>query len=351
MNRIRVNTKKAYDVIIEDGILSHTGELVRGLFGDVKIAVISDDKVFELYGDTLLTSLEESRFQAVSYTFPNGEKSKNAKTYLEMLEFLAKNKITRSDIIVALGGGVVGDMAGFAAGTYLRGIEFVQIPTTLLAAVDSSVGGKTGINLEAGKNLAGVFHQPSLVICDPKTLDTLEPETLKDGVSEAIKYGMIVDSELFSKMSGNFMGNMAEIIKTCVEIKRDIVAEDEFDKGTRQFLNFGHTIGHAIEKCSDFKITHGHAVAMGMLIVTNAAEKDGFCEAGTYKSLLDTLEKCGLLNECEFSAEELFCVTLSDKKRAGDAITLVLPEKVGKCVLKKVPANDVLNYIEKGLSK
>ncbi len=351
MYKIRVNTKKAYDVIIENGILENSGNLIKEIFPNAKIAVISDDKVFSLYGDILLKSLEKSGFDVVSYTFPNGEKSKNAKTYLEILEFLAKNQLTRSDIAVALGGGVTGDMAGFAAGTYLREIPFVQIPTTLLAAVDSSVGGKTGINLDAGKNLAGVFHQPSLVICDPKTLDTLDAETLKDGVAEAIKYGMICDSGLFNKMSGNFMDNIAEIIKACVEIKRDIVTEDEFDKGTRQLLNFGHTIGHAIEKCSSFNVTHGHAVAMGMKIITNACERNGFCKSGTYKSLVDTLEACGLINECNFSARELYEVTLSDKKRAGNSITLVLPEKIGKCVLKKVQTEEVLNYIEKGFLK
>ncbi|MBO5059607.1 MAG: 3-dehydroquinate synthase [Clostridia bacterium] len=351
MKKIHIDASVKYDVIISHGILESCGNEILKVIPKSRAALVSDDKVFSLYGEKVKKSLEASGFEVVCHTFPNGEKSKNAATYIEILEFLAENKLTRSDIAVALGGGVTGDMVGFAAATYLRGIKFVQIPTTFLAAVDSSVGGKTGINLESGKNLAGAFHQPSLVICDTDTFDTLAPETFSDGVSEAIKCGMIADAALFEKMSGDFKENIEEIIASCVSIKRDVVCCDEFDTGARQLLNYGHTIGHAIEKCSSFSVTHGHAVAIGMAIITNAAEKIGFCESGTYEKLIGTLEKCGLPTECPYGAEELYSVTLSDKKRSGNSVTLVLPQKIGKCVLHKVSTEELLEYIKKGLEK
>lgn len=351
MKKIHIDASTEYDVIISRGILKDTGKLIADVLPKSRAAIISDDKVFSLYGKTVENSLTEAGFNAVSFTFANGEKSKNSQTYIEILEFLAENKLTRSDIIIALGGGVTGDMAGFAAATYLRGIKFVQIPTTLLAAVDSSVGGKTGINLKSGKNLAGAFHQPSLVICDTDTLSTLDSETYLDGVSEAIKCGMIADDDLFTKMSGDFKSNIEEIIALCVSIKRNVVNCDEFDTGLRQLLNYGHTIGHAIEKCSSFAITHGHAVAIGMAIITNASEKNGFCESGTYEKVIATLKTCGLPTECCYTADELYNVTLSDKKRSGDSVTLVLPEKCGKCVLHKVTTEELLEYIKKGLDQ
>ncbi len=351
MKKIHINASKEYDVIISKGILESCGEFIGEVVPKCRAAIISDDVVFPLYGDTVQKSLEKSGFDVVSYVFENGEKSKSIKTYAEILEFLAENHLTRTDIIVALGGGVCGDMAGFSAATYLRGIKFVQIPTTLLAAVDSSVGGKTGVNLLAGKNLVGAFCQPAMVICDPDTLKTLPEDTFSDGVSEAIKCGMIRDNELFEKMSGNFSQNIEDIIAACITIKSQVVASDEFDRGERQLLNFGHTIGHAIEKCSNFSITHGHAVAIGMVIITKAAEKLGLCEKGICTALENTLTKCGLPTTCDFSAEKLYSVTLSDKKRAGDSVTLVIPEKIGNCVLRKVKTDELLEYIKKGIEK
>lgn len=351
MKKIHINASKEYDVLISRGILESCGELIGEVIPKCRAAVISDDKVFALYGDIVKQSLEKSGFETVSYTFENGEKSKNIGTYTEILEFLAENRLTRTDVVVALGGGVTGDMAGFAAATYLRGIKFVQIPTTFLAAVDSSVGGKTGVNLLAGKNLVGAFHQPSLVICDTDTLETLEEETFSDGVAEAIKCGMIRNKELFEKMSGDFKSDIEEVIAACISIKRDVVVNDEFDTGLRQLLNFGHTIGHAIEKCSAFKITHGHAVAIGMVIISRAAEKCGLCGKGISAAIEKTLKKCGLPTSCSYSAEELYSVTLSDKKRAGNSVTLVVPEKIGSCVLHKVTTEELLKYIEKGLEE
>lgn len=347
MKKVHVNASWEYDVLIGKNILKNSGKLIGEIFKKGKTAIISDDKVYSIYGETVKNSLCENGFSVETFVFPNGEMSKNISTYTEILEFLAQKGLTRSDFIVALGGGVTGDMAGFAAATYLRGIKFVQIPTTFLAAIDSSVGGKTGVNLDAGKNLVGAFHQPSLVICDTDTFKTLEEKTFADGVAEAIKYGMIKEPELLEKLSGEF--DIEEVVETCVKIKRDVVAEDEFEMGARKLLNFGHTIGHAVEKCSGYSITHGHGVAIGMAIITKAAEELGICEKGISQSIDKLLEKCGLPVKCPYAPEELYKVAISDKKRSGDFITVVLPKQVGECILKKITLDELLEYIKKGI--
>ncbi len=349
MKKIRIDASKSYDVVISENILDDSGEMIAAIAGKCKVAVISDSVVYPLYGDRVKKSLEKAGFPVVSHIFKNGEESKNTEEYVKVVEFLAENQLTRSDIVVALGGGVTGDMTGFAAATYLRGIKFVQIPTTFLAAVDSSVGGKTGINLKSGKNLCGAFHQPSLVLCDTKTLDTLSEEIFADGISESIKCGMLESKSLFEKMNGDIRSNIEEIIAECVSIKCRAVCEDEFDTGTRQKLNLGHTVGHAIEKLSCFKISHGHAVAIGMAIITKAAEKAGLCEMGTSEKLIDTFKACKLPTKCDYTAEELEKIMLSDKKRAGNTITLVIPKKIGDCILYKISTGELLEFIKKGL--
>lgn len=349
MKKVHVNASKEYDVLIGNNLLSECGRLIGGILPKGRTAIISDDKVFPLYGETVKNSLEENGFLVETFIFPNGEKSKNISTYTKILEFLAKKGLTRSDFIVALGGGVTGDMAGFAAASYLRGIKFVQIPTTFLAAIDSSVGGKTGVNLETGKNLVGAFWQPSLVICDTDTFQTLDNDTFSDGTAEAVKYGMIKEPELLLKLSGDFKTEINDIVETCVTIKRDVVAEDEFEGGVRKLLNFGHTVGHGVEKCSGYSITHGHGVAIGMSIVTRAAEEFGICQKGMSKKLDELLTRCGLPTKSPYSAEELYKVALSDKKRSGDSITVVLPETDGKCILKKITLDELLEYIKKGI--
>lgn len=347
MKKVHITASKEYDVIIEKGILENCGSLISEILPKGKTVIVSDDKVYSIYGETVKKSLENSGFLVETFTFPNGETSKNIETYTKILEFLAEKELTRSDFIVALGGGVTGDMAGFSAATYLRGIKFVQIPTTFLAAIDSSVGGKTGVNLDAGKNLVGAFHQPSLVICDTDTFKTLDEKTFADGTSEAIKYGMIKEPVLLEKLAGDF--DIDEVVELCVKIKRDVVAKDEFEHGERKLLNFGHTIGHGVEKCSNYTITHGHAVAIGMSIITKAAEAFGICKMGMSKSLDALLEKCGLPNKCPYSAEELYSVALSDKKRSGDFITLVLPKNEGECILNTITVAKLLEYIKKGI--
>jgi 3-dehydroquinate synthase len=244
---------------------------------------------------------------------------------------------------------VVGDLAGFGAAVYLRGICFVQIPTTLLAAVDSSVGGKTAVDLVAGKNLVGAFHQPSLVICDYKTLDTLPDNVFSDGCAEVIKYGVINNKPLFELLSNGIKDNIEEIIAICVKDKADIVSEDEFDTAKRQLLNLGHTVGHAIEACSSFEISHGSAVAMGKMIVTKAAVAMKLCEKSELERLEAALINADLPTNCQFSAKELTSVALADKKRSGDKITVVIPYSIGDSRLVKINVNELENFIEKGL--
>ena len=214
MKTIRVNASSSYDVVIERGILKDCGKLIADVTKSRKTVIITDDIVEAFYCDTVERSLAENGFSFSRFVFPNGEASKNSETLNEIYDFLAKNEITRKDIIIALGGGVTGDMAGYAAATYLRGVEFVQIPTTLLAQIDSSVGGKTAIDIPAGKNLVGAFKQPALVICDSDTLKTLTPEILADGMAEAIKYGMIKDKSLFEKIAERNLGALLGQIST-----------------------------------------------------------------------------------------------------------------------------------------
>ena len=258
MISIDVKTSKAYQVHIGSGLLSQLGQRLRDVCQAQKAVIVSDTNVFPLYGEIAFKSLENAGFQVLSFVFPAGEESKNAATYLQLLNFLAESQVTRSDCLVALGGGVVGDLTGFAAATYLRGIAYVQVPTTLLAAVDSSVGGKTAIDLPAGKNLVGAFCQPKMVLCDPDTLKTLPEDIFRDGCAEVIKYGVLYDPKLFEELTERGLSFPREtVIARCVELKRNVVMEDEFDTGSRMKLNFGHTIGHGVEAKSNFAVSHG----------------------------------------------------------------------------------------------
>lgn len=352
MKRITVRASKEYEILIEKGLLDRVGEYCLAAFGGIcRALVLTDDRVAPLYLDRVRASLEREGFETDSFMIPNGEASKNTSNLVELLEFMAERRYTRSDIIVALGGGVVGDLGGFAASVYLRGIAFAQIPTTLLAAVDSSVGGKTAVDLTAGKNLMGAFWQPSLVLCDPKALDTLEPHIFSDGLAEVIKYGVINDRAFFDSLKKGVDGQIEEIIAACVKNKARIVEGDEFDKGQRQLLNLGHTVGHAIEACSDFSISHGSAVAMGMVIAMRGAISLGVCPAEDLAELTHMLKGAGLPTECGFSAEELYAVATSDKKRTGNSMALVLPYGIGDCRLYEIKLDDLLGFIEKGLGK
>lgn len=349
MATIAVNASKTYDIIIGTGLLDEAGSLIRKVSGGQAAAIVTDDNVAALYGKRLRDSLEKSAYRTVQYVFPPGEAAKSARTYLSLIDFLAAADFGRRDIVIALGGGVAGDLAGFAAATYLRGIRFIQIPTTLLAAVDSSVGGKTALNLSAGKNLLGAFYQPDLVLSDVSLLSTLQPEVLRDGWAEVIKYAVIAGGELCESLDMPIDAQLENIIARCVEIKRDIVAEDEFEKGKRKLLNLGHTIGHAIELLSEYRTSHGQAVAAGMAIVTRAATCMGICEAGSMKGILRLLRRYGLPESTSYTAAQLASACLSDKKREGDFLTMVFPLKIGECLLKKIPVNELETVISLGL--
>ncbi len=345
MKTINVNASKEYDVIIGEGILSSLGERCVSLLGKGKAVIVTDSNVAPLWLGKAKTSLEEAGIETLEFIFPAGEESKSKETLFDLIEFMAENKLTRSDFAVALGGGVTGDMVGLASSLYLRGIEFVQVPTTLLAAVDSSVGGKTAVNLKAGKNLMGAFYQPALVFCDTRTLGTLPESIFADGMAEVIKYGVIFDKDLFDKVSGgDVKSDIESIIARCVELKRDVVAKDEFDKGDRQLLNFGHTMAHSIEKLSNFEISHGSAVAIGMVIAAKASYALGWSDEDCTQAIIDANKSNNLPVECSFAPNDLANIALSDKKRSGGTINFVVPKVIGECVLKKVPV-DVLYEI------
>lgn len=348
---VTIKTKEPYPVIIDDKLLGECGKIISKEIKPCRAALISDENVISLYGQSVTTSLENAGFHVREYAFPAGEKSKTPETLFSILDFLATNEFDRSDVVVALGGGVVGDIAGFASAIYMRGMKLVQIPTSLLAMVDSSVGGKTGVDLEKGKNLVGAFKQPQLVICDAQALKSLPNEQFSCGMGEIIKYAMISDAELFDLLSETggrtaiSEETLKNIISRCVQIKGDIVSRDEFDNGERQLLNFGHTIGHAIEKVSDYKIGHGQAVGIGMAMMTDLCEKLGICPSGTKNRLVDVLQKFDLPYTTDISAKDLSNAIVMDKKRRGDEITLIMTEKIGSCFYKNYPISEVEGLI------
>lgn len=335
MTEIKVSASRNYSVLIGSGLLKNAGEYIKDFCKNNIAAVITDDIVDGLYYEDLERSLNEKGITAVKFVMKNGESSKNAENFIAILNFLAENRLTRSDLVIALGGGVVGDIAGFAAATYLRGIKFVQIPTTLLAMVDSSVGGKTAIDLDMGKNLAGAFYQPSLVLCDYDALNTLPEKIFADGCAEVIKYAVLKDRELFDYLTETGVGFEREkVIAECVAIKRDIVGEDEFEKGTRQLLNLGHTLGHAIELCSEYSVSHGSAVAVGMAEIARRGAVNGLCSEECAKNVCRIIERFLLPVNTDINSAELYSAMLSDKKRSGEKIALVIPREIGRCEIR-----------------
>lgn len=350
MVKVHVEVAPAYEVLIGRNLLSKTGELVRNVRKAGVCAVITDTNVEKLYLETVMTSLKGAGFEPHAYAFCAGEESKNMETLTEILDFLSEIPLTRSDFVVALGGGVTGDMAGFAAGVYMRGIPFIQIPTTFLAAVDSSVGGKTAVDLKNGKNLAGLFHQPSLVITDIDTFQTLSTENYACGAAESIKMGVISDPELFDNFENKNASDLEEeIVRRAVQAKADIVQRDEKEAGDRKLLNLGHTYGHAVEKLSRFTLPHGHAVAIGLAMAARAGAKMGDMDAGTKDRIIDTLKKNNLPVSCDFSAKEIYLSSLNDKKMAGKNLSIIVPKEIGRCEIRKIPADEFERYIELGM--
>lgn len=330
-----VNLKDhSYPIYIEKGILNKANEKIKEIFHGKKIMIISDDQVYSYYGDKLTHVLAQD-FEVSHIVVPHGEQSKR----FDMLPILYKAcldfKLTRTDLIVALGGGVIGDMAGFVASSYLRGVKLVQIPTSLLAQVDSSVGGKVAVDLPEGKNLVGAFYHPQMVLIDPTTLKTLEPHFINDGMGEVIKYGCIKDKALFDKLNSyhNFdelYENIDEIIYNCVDIKRDVVEKDQFDFGDRLLLNFGHTYAHAIEQYHHYeKYSHGEAVAIGMYQISVISEKENMTKAGTSQIIKDILKKYSLPYKCGVLTQDLIQAISLDKKNINNSLSLVLLKEIG----------------------
>lgn len=346
MYQVHLDVSKSYDIYIGSGLIQKAGSFLSGIFPRCKVTVITDSNVYPLYAATLGKSLEESGYEYDTFVFPAGEQSKNLSTLSDILEFMADHQMTRSDFVIALGGGVTGDIAGFAAAVYARGIPFVQIPTTLLAAVDSSVGGKTAVDLKAGKNLAGAFHQPALVLTDTDIIADLPAHLLSEGAAEVIKYGVLQDTELFCWMcEKNWQKKLPEIILRSVEMKRSAVMQDEFDTGMRKFLNLGHTFGHAIEKLSDFSVPHGFGVAMGMAIAAGAAGKKDVCA-----EIIRANQNCGLPSLTCHDPFELAQAALTDKKRTGGTVDLIMPEQIGKCIMMKTPVNELEAMFDRGIA-
>ena len=349
---------REYDIVIEAGVLDRAGESCRKALPRAgKLFVVTDTNVEPLYRRQVEESLTQAGFQTAFHVLPAGEESKSAARLAELWEAMMAFGLTRTDTVAALGGGVVGDLAGFAAATILRGVDFVQIPTTLLAQVDSSVGGKVAIDLEHGKNLAGAFWQPRLVLMDPRVLDSLDDKTFADGMAEVIKYGCIADRAFFDFLCAHssraeVMGHIEHVLYTCCDIKRQVVEDDERDTGRRMILNFGHTVGHVYEKLGDYRVwTHGQAVAAGMCVAARLGQSLGLgggAAGRDLQALTGLLTAFGLPAHIPCGAEDwgLVAETVGlDKKGAGGDISLVLLEEMGRAVPVKVKKADFLDKL------
>lgn len=346
--KLEVKTARPYSVIIENGLIDRVGDVVgESRKPGEKAMLISDSNVFPLYGERVKASLEKAGFPVSTFVFPAGESSKQIATVCQMYQALAEKDFTRTDFIVTLGGGVAGDMGGFAAATYLRGIEFFQVPTTLLAQVDASVGGKTGVDLPFGKNLVGAFHQPAAVLTDPGTLKSLPQHFFRDGMGEVIKYGCIADADLFDGLeAGKALENLEDVLTRCVRCKKELVEQDTRDTGRRMILNFGHTFGHALEKLHNFQeLTHGEAVGIGMILACNVGERLKVTPQGTGERVRKVLQQYGLPTQDSFSWEQVVDATALDKKSDGNTLRLILLSKMGESVIYPITREELKNLL------
>ena len=348
---IRVSASGSYDVAVGRGLLDEAGARVREALpaADDAVLLVSDENVAPHYAGRVADSLGAAGFSASTLVLPAGEPTKCLANLGRVLEAAAEAGLTRQSTIVALGGGVIGDLAGFAAATYMRGCHLVQVATSLLAMVDSSVGGKTAIDLPQGKNLAGAFYQPGLVLCDLDALSTLSADFWADGTGEIVKYGVMSDPELFDWLDEPLGAQVERVVARCVAIKRDVVEADEREGGLRKKLNLGHTIGHAIERLSGFGISHGRAVAAGTAIMARACAARGLCAPEVVGRVEAQLRTHGLPTGCTFGAHELFEAALSDKKRVGDAIDVVLVRGIGSTEVRRVALPELEALIEAGV--
>lgn len=350
MSTVEIHSSRPYRVRIEPGLLDRAGKELRERSRAETACIVSGERVDALYSDRLQKSLAAAGFRVLRFSHPSGEAYKNLSTYGRLLDYLAVQGLSRSDLLLSLGGGVTGDLTGFAAATYQRGVDYVQIPTSLLAMVDSSVGGKTGVDLSAGKNLAGCFWQPLAVLCDPDLLSTLPAEELRCGAAEVVKTAVLGDETLFRILERNGLSavSTADCIRRCVELKGRLVEADEFDRGSRRLLNLGHSFGHAAELCSGFSLPHGRAVSLGLACIARASAARGICSPETAGRILSLLSALGLPTDCPYGRQQMLTALLRDKKRSGDLLYLVLPESLGCCRLEPVPLAGLEEWLKLG---
>lgn len=341
---------RSYEVRIGAGLLDTLGRAVCACTRATRCVLVSGENVWRLYGERAEQSLRGAGLEVFPVVFPPGEDTKSLARYGELLEHMASCRLTRSDCAVALGGGVTGDLTGFAAATYQRGIDYIQVPTTLLAAVDSSVGGKTAVNLPEGKNQVGAFWQPELVLCDTDTLQTLPERELRAGMAEVIKYAVLGDPELFEKLRRREISE-EEIIETCVRMKAEIVGEDETDQGKRRLLNLGHSFGHAVENRSGYRLLHGEAVAIGMAMICRAAAHLDCLSPEEAAAVVGLLQAYGLPTESPWPPEELEDAMLLDKKFASGKLSLIVPERIGACRIVPTAASELKGWLEAGYER
>lgn len=347
MNTVFIQTAQPYAVHIGAGLLAHSGELIAAVTASRRCALVTDSTVAPLYAKKVVHALKYAGFDVHLYTLPAGEEHKTLASLAQLLSFFAQAMLTRTDFAVALGGGVMGDMTGFACAVYQRGIDFIQMPTTLLAACDASVGGKTAVDLPEGKNLAGAFHQPRLVICDTDTFSTLPDAVFSEGMAEVIKHALIADKDLLHMLqTQDIRSSIDELVRRNIEIKASFVCGDEREHGQRKLLNFGHTLGHAVERCSSYSVPHGEAVAIGMTLICRAAEKLGHSPAGTLDTVQSLLRRFALPCACPFTAEELYHAATVDKKRTGDSIDIVILEEPGRAKTLRLTLNELREFTE-----
>ena len=351
MNTVHIPASRPYDVQIGPGLLDSLGDRVKALCPRAgRCLVVTDDAVGPLWLRKATHPLCAGDLSFHVYTLPHGEASKTAEQLVALLNCAASQHLTRSDVFLALGGGMVGDLTGLAAATYMRGVDYIQIPTTLLAAIDSSVGGKTAVDLPAGKNLMGAFWQPRHVLCDTDTLRTLPEADFVSGCAELIKTAVLFDPALFDLLAREGRDfDRAAVITRCVEHKRDVVAQDERDTGRRALLNLGHTLGHAAEAHSGFALTHGQAVAIGMATVCRAAGKYGICPPDLPAQVEAILEKFGLPTHTDYPLDALMERMLSDKKRAGNTVNVIVPERIGACAVRPMDRDALRDFMKAGL--
>ncbi|MDR0920854.1 MAG: 3-dehydroquinate synthase [Lactobacillales bacterium] len=342
-----------YTLFIERGALKQVGEWAKTLWKPQKIAIITDDTVKSLYGEQVVENLSKAGFDVSVFSITPGEASKSFDSAIEAYTFLAEQGLTRSDGVLALGGGVVGDLAGFVASTYLRGIHFLQVPTTLLAQVDSSIGGKTAVNTPVAKNMVGTFAQPDGVLIDADVLQTLEPRRVREGIAEIVKSAAIADIDLWKKLTSleneeELLEQVDELILASCNVKRKVVEEDELDNGNRLILNFGHTIGHAIEATAGYGVvTHGEGVAIGMVQMNRIAEEKGLTPKGTTEELKEMLVKFHLpISHTPWNEEELYEALTHDKKARGNQIKTIILEEIGKARIHTIDTEEMHDYLQ-----